>query len=424
MAWVMMEGDELVEEEKGIRVPEDWDITKIEICAIGMALRDMKKLGKEKIRIMSDSMTGIEMIKEAKEEGDLQAIWEMITVGLNEWKEVEIVWVPGHKRIKGNEEADRVAKAYRNRKLNENRRWKSVDYLSNNTSLIKKWREEERLAWHHNGGHDYYEREPKMPNHMKNMTRLDYYVLMRIRSGADCADKRGHEDCPNYEFRHHLALCQKYDKSRPELSGLYDDKKLDEWKQWWEDNEYQGMGIPTNTESHDDTRVIYGNSIDNTITIEKNGQVITEKVDKRCRKWNKIHLGRCMKKVSMKRGRWFFIEEEEMECRMCGGKYGGGSTSRPGGSGLIGHIRYKVETCGKSWERMYWEDKLERWNDWDEEFQMGLVVKWVELKQRDVLECKECGKSFKTIRGVKEHLRREDACYQRMVKVVLDFDWK
>jgi len=112
MAWVMMEGDELVEEEQGIRVLGDWDITKIEICAIGMALRDKKKLGKEKIRIMSHSITGIEMIKEAKEEGDLQGISEMMRVGLNEWKEVEIVWVPGHKGIKGNEEADRVGKAY------------------------------------------------------------------------------------------------------------------------------------------------------------------------------------------------------------------------------------------------------------------------------------------------------------------------
>jgi len=73
---------------------------------------------------------------------------------------------------------------------------------------------------------------------MKNMTRLDYYVLMRIRSGAD---ERGFADCPNYEFRHHLALCQKYDKSRPELSGLYDDKKLDEWKKRWVDNEYLGI---------------------------------------------------------------------------------------------------------------------------------------------------------------------------------------
>jgi len=183
------------------------------------------------------------------------------------------------------------------------------------------------------------------------------------------------------------------------------------------------MGIPTNTEIHDDTRVMYGNPFDNTITIEKNGKLITEKVDKRCGKCNIIHLGRCMKKVSMKRGRWFLIEEEEMECRMCGGKYRGGSTRRPGRSGLIGHIRYKVETCGKNWERVYWEDKLERWNDWDEEFQMGLVVKWVELKQREVLGCNECGKSFKTISGVKEHLRREDACYERMVKVVLDFSF-
>ena len=47
--WVMMEGDELVEEENGMRVPGEWNITKIEICAMGMAMRDMMKLGKRKI---------------------------------------------------------------------------------------------------------------------------------------------------------------------------------------------------------------------------------------------------------------------------------------------------------------------------------------------------------------------------------------
>lgn len=41
MAWVVVEGDELVEEERGWRVPEEWSIVKTEIGAIMMALKDL-----------------------------------------------------------------------------------------------------------------------------------------------------------------------------------------------------------------------------------------------------------------------------------------------------------------------------------------------------------------------------------------------
>ena len=74
IAWVLMGGDELMEEENGMRVPGEWNITKIEISAIGVALRDMKKLGKNKIRIFSDSMSGIMMIKEMKPEGETASL--------------------------------------------------------------------------------------------------------------------------------------------------------------------------------------------------------------------------------------------------------------------------------------------------------------------------------------------------------------
>ena len=68
--WILMDGDELVEEENGMRVPGDWSITKIELCAIGMAMRDMMKLRKRKIRIFSDSMSGLMMIRDMEREGE------------------------------------------------------------------------------------------------------------------------------------------------------------------------------------------------------------------------------------------------------------------------------------------------------------------------------------------------------------------
>ena len=104
------------------------------------------------------------------------------------------------------------------------------------------------------------------------------------------------------------------------------------------------MGIPTNIASHDDVRVMYGNPFDNTITINNEGQISTKKVEQGpCEKCQSVHIGRCAMKIEMKTGRWFFVDDREMECNTCGGKFGGGSTSRPGGSGLISQLRTEAK---------------------------------------------------------------------------------
>lgn len=69
-----MVGEELMEEENEMRVPDEWNITKIEICAIGVAMRNMKKLGKKEIRIFSDSMSGITMMRDMSNEGELVVV--------------------------------------------------------------------------------------------------------------------------------------------------------------------------------------------------------------------------------------------------------------------------------------------------------------------------------------------------------------
>ena len=117
IGWVMMDGEELVEEENGMRVPGEWNITKIEICAMGVAVRDMMKLGKKKIRIFSDSMSGIMIIRDMSNEGDTASLWDMMTDILNEWDHVKITWIPGHTGIEGNKIADMIAKGMRNCRL-------------------------------------------------------------------------------------------------------------------------------------------------------------------------------------------------------------------------------------------------------------------------------------------------------------------
>lgn len=122
ISWVLMGEDELAEEENGIRVPGDWHITKIEICAMGMALRDMRKVGKRKIRIFSASLSGIILIKDMECEGEKVAIWDKLTDVINKWEEVKFTWIPGHVDIEGNKIADRVAKRIRNKRLDMERR--------------------------------------------------------------------------------------------------------------------------------------------------------------------------------------------------------------------------------------------------------------------------------------------------------------
>ena len=135
MAWVVMEGDELVETVKGIRVPTAWSITKAEKGAMIMAMRSLRGLGASKIRIFSDSKTGIEKIRNANDNSDDIDLRNLLINSVNRWDEVKIVWIPGHSRIVGNETADETAKWYRKQCLLENGRWKEVDYEEDATTI-------------------------------------------------------------------------------------------------------------------------------------------------------------------------------------------------------------------------------------------------------------------------------------------------
>ena len=182
------------------------------------------------------------------------------------------------------------------------------------------------------------------------------------------------------------------------------------------------MGIPTNTKSHDDVRIMYGNPFDHTITMNKDGKIVTEEIKTGpCVKCQFTHTGRCRKKMDIKQGRWFFVDERVMECKICGGKFGGGSTSRPGGSGLLRHLSGSKRGCGREWEVEYWKDTVEKWESWKEEFQVGLVNKWIELYRTKDKDCMICGKVFAERKEIKEHVRRDINCYKGMEKVVKEF---
>ena len=58
------------------------------------------------------------------------------------------------------------------------------------------------------------------------------------------------------------------------------------------------MGIATNLPEQVDMRVMFGNPFDNTITIERNGERITERLDgKKCKGCDRVHWGRFIKEI-------------------------------------------------------------------------------------------------------------------------------
>ena len=83
-----------------------------------------------------------------------------------------------------------------------------------------------------------------------------------------------------------------------------------------------------------------------------------------------------------------------MECTQSGGKFRGGSTSRPGGPGLIRHLSRSSKNSGRLWEIEYWKETVRKWDTWDEEFQVGLVNKWIELYRTKDRDCIICEKEY------------------------------
>ena len=72
-------------------------------------------------------------------------------------------------------------------------------------------------------------------------------------------------------------------------------------------------------------------------------------------------------------------------------------------------------------EKEFWLETVKKWKDWDEEYQYGLVQKWIELYKKKLLRCKGCGKEYKVQNGVRVHIRKERKCMNDMVIRMLKF---
>src|SRR5205807_312200 len=110
-------------------------------------------------------------------------IWNAFVPMLNKLEKVDLMYVPGHCGVGGNERVDRAAREVGGRIGRVPIFWDGIDLRHGLAGAHKKARKQEWLAWHVAGGHDYYPRLPNNPRHMMGWSRMDVMVLLRVRSG-------------------------------------------------------------------------------------------------------------------------------------------------------------------------------------------------------------------------------------------------
>jgi len=84
------------------------------------------------------------------------------------------------------------------------RNWAGVVLGLSHAMIARNLRQTEWNHWHKSEGHSYYNRTPKKSRHLRDLSRLDHYILLRMRSGTDVV---GHDDCRAMEEPFHLVIC-------------------------------------------------------------------------------------------------------------------------------------------------------------------------------------------------------------------------
>ena len=124
-------------------------------------------------------------------DGDSAEMWEVMVPLLNEYTLVSFGWVPGHMGVLGNEAVDQRAKNSIGQQLRP-ALWDRVSFGIGHSARARELRKGEWEGWHSKEGHGYYPRGPRPPRHLHGLSRMDSYVLLRIRSGTGLV---GHDDC-------------------------------------------------------------------------------------------------------------------------------------------------------------------------------------------------------------------------------------
>jgi len=261
IAWTTEECG-MTEGARAFATPSTWSIVECEIFAIIAALRDVRLDFDGMIIIFSDCIPAIMCIAQMEPEGESAGMWDVLTSLFNRLSAVRICWIPGHYGIAGNKMSDAKATEAVGGVLHV-QNWAGVVLGLGHAMIARELRSDEWSHCHVSEGHGYYDRSPKKPRHLRGLSRLDHYILLRIRSGPGVT---GHDGCPGVDDRFHLVSCDRYLAKRPRFQTLFNDKRVPEWRDWWQSHFNLGLSIPTEHHDKDGVVTVCGNPFQQTVT--------------------------------------------------------------------------------------------------------------------------------------------------------------
>jgi len=266
VAWTTEECG-MTEGAKAFATPSSWSILECEIFAIIAALRDVHSEYRGMVIIFSDCIPAITCIAQMEPEGESAGMCDVLIPLFNRFSAIRICWIRGHHGIAGNEMSDAKAKEAVGGVLHV-RNWAGVVLGLGHAMIARELRTAEWSHWHTSEGHGYYDRSRRKPRHLRGLSRLDHYILLRIRSSTDVV---GHDDCQSAKDHFHLTSCDRYLVTRPRFPTLFNDKRIPDWCDWWQSHFHLGMGIPSEHMDNDGVVMVCGNPFQRTVTQLING---------------------------------------------------------------------------------------------------------------------------------------------------------
>ncbi|KAG0136140.1 hypothetical protein HOY82DRAFT_599685 [Tuber indicum] len=278
--------------------------------------------------------------------------------------------------------------------------------------LARAIKAKEWQLWHDREGHDYYRRKPVHARHLKGLSRMDVYCLVRIRSGAGLW---GHEDCDGGDERHHLVRCRRYMPKGLGPLALFDDKRVPDWVTWWRHHCWVGLGVPRGHVDLGDVRIVAGNLFNSKFyTQGDDGEYLKAKGGVMCTRCGRVKQGddhSCLKPTLPGFhgvGHVFGWAGEVTHCGHCGTR--AGTSVR----WIRGHLRHKAD-CGLGWYWVFWGGLWGIWDGLDEPRRVT-IVKWWSLRfvEFDRGQCLWCDWAFRDRKAWTHHLASVEACWDKL----------
>jgi len=71
------------------------------------------------------------------------------------------------------------------------------------------------------------------------------------------------------------------------------------------------------------------------------------------------------------------------------------------------------------WEEEFYEEFVRRMDGWDEEYKLGVLIKWMTKRWKNGDVCKGCGKGMLK-ESVRKHVRKYDKCEDEGLKWMMN----